>query len=706
MRAPIRLLLVLALLQALPGARPLALTPLAPRFEIDARLGFGDTIVAGHWMPLQVSVLNHGAHHEALLEVRIPRETALHGALRGIRGHTVYSRVVSLPAATLKRFEFTVPVAGIVAPVVIRLLDRDGLSTLSTTFIAPRDLRQAERVLLVAGADADLDYLNDQQRALQVQYVHPERLPRHWRAYESVQGLVLHGVSMDVLDPDQYQALYRWLAQGGLLVVAADPNYGLLRSRRLAGWLPALPEGTVRIADAAALRPAFGAALPDAPAFVIHRLPALISGRVLLRGAGHTLVSERRLGLGRVLYLSFDIGARPFAGWPGLRERWVEWLQQPIDASSSSADDGTAMQSLLDGAWRGFPGHIGLLLFATVYVVALLTLSYLTIGGSRRGGSGRWRRGRPAPAATPRRLWASAPLIAPLLLVLGFSVAAHLLFGRWLFQPGAGLMQLSTVRLLGDLPLARIHHELGLYWTRRPPAALQLRVSSPAYELGRAPLATTAHAVTVRQPSVTGLRVELGPPARLSGIDQRPYDLLLADALEVRPYERPAALTARAEGVHVLLDEVSGARLGPAVLAFRGTLYRLPTSIDGGEVERPLSGLPVLTRLSSPAQATADLARHYVELLPVYQRNAARQLIETTLRGDRFEQTLFAPAADRALLLASTDLPLFAADPDSAVATPGKRLQARITLVFDWLALPSDLAAGGVSDDTLQSDTD
>ena len=99
-----------------------------------------------------------------------------------------------------------------------------------------------------------MDYLNEgAANGLRVVYPHPELLPVHWRGYDAVSAIVVHGISLERLSASQFDALDKWIAQGGILAVSGGPDYALLRSPRLAALLPGRPLGMTRI-DAGALR--------------------------------------------------------------------------------------------------------------------------------------------------------------------------------------------------------------------------------------------------------------------------------------------------------------------------------------------------------------------------------------------------------------------------------------------------------------------
>ena len=141
-----------------------------------------------------------------------------------------------IPARAL---QFTVLPQGLSHPLVIRV--HSGGRELARAEVDLRTRFAAERLLLVLSRDADLDYLNDRAvDGLRVLYPHPELLPVHWRGYDAVAAMVLHGVSLERLSASQFDALHKWIAQGGILAVSGGADYALL-ANPAPGCAPARP---------------------------------------------------------------------------------------------------------------------------------------------------------------------------------------------------------------------------------------------------------------------------------------------------------------------------------------------------------------------------------------------------------------------------------------------------------------------------------
>src|SRR5690606_7367014 len=192
------------------------------------------------------------------------------------------------------------------------------------------------------------------------------------------------------------------------LAVSGGPEYGLLKSRRLAALLPAVPSGLASV-DGAALRAAFSGTLPVDHSVHVHRLAA-VRGAVRLQAGDVPLVVERELGLGRVLYLTFDVTSPPFDRWPGMRRLWLATLHmQPTPTSASAGAErmtGTALAALIRSDADPFPRYSVAFLFLALYLGLLLAGPAIPL------------RGRPRRWLAPFWGWAAPVAFAPAAWVL------------------------------------------------------------------------------------------------------------------------------------------------------------------------------------------------------------------------------------------------------------------------------------------------
>ncbi|HEX9844499.1 MAG TPA: hypothetical protein VGC20_17195, partial [bacterium] len=470
---------------------------------------------------------------------------------------TVHRRKLELHRDSRKSLQFTVLPQGLSHPLVIRV--HSGGRELARSEIDLRTRFAAERLVLVLSRDADLDYLNDgAANGLRVLYPHPELLPVHWRGYDAVAAIVVHGVSLERLSASQFDALHKWIAQGGTLAVSGGPDYALLRSPRLAALLPGRPLGTTRM-EAGALQRAFSTSLDVSRPVHVNRLGDF-RGRARLRAGAVALIVERTLGLGRVLYLTFDVAGYPFDRWDGMHALWLDTLRLPPPARISLTAAEPVLESPLPPLIRGestnFPSHATVLFFLALYLGLLVAGYRIPV-----------RRLRPL---APLRSWAAPVLFAP---------AAWLLFGPAAFPRGATAVAVAVIEPFPDSIYARLGLDVGVYANRSGQLRLEYRGAEPVLYPPRQ---------AQRDGNAENWVFGEGPRRFLEPLDRRRYVLHALEGEDVIAFHLEASVHDETMGPRLVLDNASGRALEDLWLVFDGYAYELGSIAAGARVEHAL----------------------------------------------------------------------------------------------------------------------
>lgn len=636
-------LLLLALLCVLPRAMA------AGAVDIAAVVGFTDTFQPGRWTPLSVTVTNHGGDLTGELEVQVTGGDAL----RGRPYLTSHRRNLELHRDSRKTLQFTVLPQELSHPLVIRV--RSGGRELARAEVDLRTRFAAGRLLLVLSRDADLDYLNDgAANGLRVLYPHPELLPVHWRGYDAVAAIVVHGVSLERLSASQFDALHKWIAQGGILAVSGGPDYALLRSPRLAALLPGPPSGMTRM-DAGALQRAFSASLDISRPVHVNRLGDF-RGRARLRAGAVALIVERTLGLGRVLYLTFDVAGYPFDRWDGMRGLWLDNLRLPPPADSLSVAEPvleSPLPPLIRAESANFPSHATVLYFLALYLGLLLAGYRLPVRGTRR----RW--------LAPLWTWAAPVLFAP---------AAWLLFGPAAFPRGATAVTVAVIEPFPDSIYARLGLDLGVYANRSGALRLEYRGAEPVlYPPRRAQ----------REGNAEDWVFGEGPRHFVEPLDRRRYVLHALEGEDVIAFQLGASVRDETMGPRLVLDNASGRALEDLWLVFDGYAYELGSIAAGARFERGL------IRRTQGVEVGEASWRRVLRPPPgdvVQLQSPSRIVLER--RSQAMGESGY-PGPGHALLIAYTASPL-----QPAGASAGWPRRERALVAFRFAAIPGDAAAG------------
>ena len=299
----------------------------------------------------------------------------------------------------------------------------------------------------------------------------------------------------------------------------------------------------------------------------MHRVAAG-ARHVVHAAGGRALVLSRDLGLGRVVYLAFDVARPPFARSAALAPLWRRVLDLPPDDGAgglfqtAAAPQGVSpVKAVLGGERGGFPGHGTVLVFLVLYLGLLAT-------GHRLQPAGRAGR-RFLPLLT----WA-APLV--------FAPAAWLLFGPLLFERGTASVMVSTVEPLPGSGYARLHLDLGLYRHRRGALRFGYDGADPTFR------------VPVRWRADAGAEAWLfneDASAFVEPLDRRPFVLHLLEGRDVIPFAIDATLARADGGLSLALHNRSGWPLSQAWLVADGRAYALGDLDHGERIERRLDVL-------------------------------------------------------------------------------------------------------------------
>lgn len=537
--------------------------------DIQAALGFAGTYRLGGWSPLTVTLDNRRTDLNGHLEVRVAGGDGPDGESFA----NIHRRPFELPGDSRKRFHFTVYMKSFSEPIDIRILSSGG-EIARKTF----DLRSGvtnAHMLLVLGRNADLDYLNDPRgRRLRVLYPRMERLPEHWAGYDGVGAVVVHGHSLEDLSTRQYAALTKWLANGGVLAVSGGPDYGLLRTGRLARLLPGVPLGLQRLPEGNAVGAALGMPLSVTRPFHVN-LVRSFEGRVLHRTGDIPLVIARPVGRGRVLYLTFDISRYPFDGWTGMAPLWHRLLDLPplqsLTERLMEAEESSSLPDLIQASPLSFPGHPLLFVFIVLYLGCIAAAGHFRPSS---GGLGR---------SAARLRW-GAPLV--------FAPVAFYLFGPVLYPSGPVAVIAALISPHPEGPLAELRLELGLFSTTDSPLRFEYRSPEPVFR------ASSRGAPA--QPSTDWRHQSATAGGSLAPATQGRYLLHALEGRDVIAWDLHASLRDEETGLLLEFRNRSGRSLHDAWLVVDGSAYplgSLPADADSARVlDRERDGVALRQR--------------------------------------------------------------------------------------------------------------
>jgi hypothetical protein len=360
----------------------IALPSYSAGFSLDYSIGFNGHFQLNNWTPLSVVLDNRGRATSGNLEVIVTSGSEYQGDVY----RTIYTTEVDLPQNSKKRYAFTIIIKSFAHELLIRLRQDDDI--VFSKSINLRSQFTEKNFAVVADNFVAPDILSVLPNHLYPATVRPKFLPETWYGYDSVKLLILRADTIRQLRDRQFQALTRWLKQGGYLVVGIGLNYGSLGDKRLQDILPIRVAGHQQLFELKSLGQFCSRELTGIEPFLV--LNARIDdAKILLKENDIPIITRKNLGSGQILFLSFDFNTPPFSRWDGRRMFWnkILSLQPKIDRPMIDVDDQQIVNSMLDGIPLKFPDFRSVVIFVGAYLIFL----WFLLKKIKKPGQGRWQ---------------------------------------------------------------------------------------------------------------------------------------------------------------------------------------------------------------------------------------------------------------------------------------------------------------------------
>jgi hypothetical protein len=279
-------------------------------------------------------------------------------------------------------------------------------------------------------------------------------LPERAEGWGVLDRIVWQDVDSNQLSSGQLDALRRWLAAGGrLVIVGGSAGIGTL-SAFPDDLLPYRPSATLDIAPAS-LTSLLGP-VPDGATDLPAMAGALVHGRTLASSGDRAVAADVAYGNGRVTVLGFD----PTVGWLAKAERLAAlWLSVLPDRSADGAnlvDDSQLVSAVFQLPALALPPTTGLLVIIAAYILIIGPINYLILKRLDR-----------------RELaWITMPV-----LVLGFA-GASFAYGSVLRGTDVVVNEVSIVRGAPDTTEATAQVYFGIFSPTR--STYQVKISQGA----------------------------------------------------------------------------------------------------------------------------------------------------------------------------------------------------------------------------------
>ncbi|UCF55732.1 MAG: hypothetical protein JSW15_06305 [Deltaproteobacteria bacterium] len=283
---------------------------------------------------------------------------------------TTYSMDVELPTNSRKLYSFTILIDSFTHPLIMRLKRAD--ETILSTSLNLRPHYATKSLVLVVGNKIAPDFLSKLPKDVLPIISRAQFLPETWYGFDAVKMLILDGSVLKGLRERQFNALTDWVERGGYLVTAGSLNYGSLLEERTRRLLPINILGFKRIYVLNSLEGFCGQRLTSTDPFLI--LKADIEHSVaLLKEDDVPLITQKKIGLGKVIFLAFDCQTPPFTDWTGRHSFWnkILALKPQVDYLGIDLDEQGILSSMISEIPAGFPTFVSVISLLAVYVIFL-----------------------------------------------------------------------------------------------------------------------------------------------------------------------------------------------------------------------------------------------------------------------------------------------------------------------------------------------
>lgn len=342
------------------------LPSLSASISLEYSIGFNDHFKLNTWTPVTIFIENKGRSTHGRLEVLVTSGSEYDQDLY----QAVYATDVELPNNSKKSYALTVSITSFVHELVIRLRQDDSVMISNSVNLRPYFTEKS--FAIVADNYLSPDLLSRLPNRLFPVTVSPKFLPETNYGYDSVKLLIMNVATIRGLREKQYQALTRWIKQGGYLITTAGLNYGALVENRIQHVLPIEVLGHQRLFEINSLAEFCGRKLTGKDPFLV--LNVRIEGsQVLASESEIPIVIQKNFGHGQIVFLTFDFTAPPFRRWDGERIFWdkILSLQSSISNPMLELDNQKILDAMFANLPARFPDFKTGGLFIGIYLVFL-----------------------------------------------------------------------------------------------------------------------------------------------------------------------------------------------------------------------------------------------------------------------------------------------------------------------------------------------
>jgi energy-coupling factor transporter transmembrane protein EcfT len=276
---------------------------------------FEDYHKQGHWLPLRIVIDNDGENLAGDISVTVHNKD---------NKQTYITPISILGDSGGEKYLYIRP-DEIGHNINVRLTDRNDKILLEkeTNFgVIPEE----SKLIAIVDQNKSLDVDNairqiDPSQKVYIANIIAEKLPDKWKGYDSVDAVILGSFSPDSMSEDQKQALIDWVCAGGILIISGGSDSQNLIGSFIEPILPVKIKGTKAIRSIPSIAKRFSYELPNEQ--IVMTVSELVGdSKIIITEDNLPIISERRLGTGKIVFISYDYADPIFKSWNGNGELW------------------------------------------------------------------------------------------------------------------------------------------------------------------------------------------------------------------------------------------------------------------------------------------------------------------------------------------------------------------------------------------------
>jgi hypothetical protein len=350
--------------------------------SLDYSIGFNGHFQLNTWTPVTVVLENRARPISGSLEVIVTSGSEYHQDVYP----STYALDVELPTNSKKRYAFTVLIKSATHELIIRLTKDDNILISKSVNLRPHFTEKS--LAVIADNYVSPDILSVLPEELYPVNVPPKFLPETWYGYDGVKLLIMKAGTIRSLRERQYRELTRWIKHGGYLLTSGGLNYGAVFDQKFQHILPLSVLGHKQLLEIQSLAHFSGQPLAAIKPFLALNV-RIDDANVLVEEADIPIVIQKNLGLGKIIFLSFDYNTPPFSRWDGRTLFWDKILtMRPSIAKQGLVIDD---QKILDLMSAKIPAHFPGLKFALIFMGAYLVFLRIFLKKIGKPGKIRWK---------------------------------------------------------------------------------------------------------------------------------------------------------------------------------------------------------------------------------------------------------------------------------------------------------------------------